>query len=213
MVFDRLRFRAWRMPVLRAIASRNQLRRWRNAGCPLPPPPQYKYRVISEYAARFGTRTLIETGTYLGDAVRACLGVFDRIYSIELDRCLHERAARRFRRCRNVRILHGDSGEVLPAVLEEVRDRALFWLDGHYSGGITAKGTRETPVMAELAAILAHDVRGHVVLIDDARCFNGSHDYPTIAEIESLLAVQPYARTLDRECDIIRIVDEAWEPS
>jgi hypothetical protein len=79
-------------------------------------------------------------------------------------------------------------------------------LDGHYSAGNTALGDRETPVSAEVAAILNHPVKGHVVLIDDARNFDGTHDYPTLTALRDYVhRVLPNA-DFSVENDIIRIV-------
>ena len=50
-------------------------------------------------------------------------------------------------------------------------ERALFWLDAHYSGGDTAKGQSNTPVMSELEAILAYSRRNDIILVDDLRYF------------------------------------------
>jgi len=66
----------------------------------------------------------------------------------------------------------------MPEIVAKMQDPALFWFDGHYSGGDTAKGDLETPVSTELQAILASPVKVHVILVDDVRCFDGSHDYP-----------------------------------
>lgn len=45
-----------------------------------------------------------------------------------------------------------------------------------------------SPVRMEIEAILRHSVKNHVILIDDAICFDGSHGYPTLFELrESIL--------------------------
>lgn len=80
-------------------------------------------------------------------------------------------------------LLHGDSGKLLPEVVDKLKAPALFWLDGHYSCGLTAKGALETPIRAELQAIFSSAITGHVILIDDVRCFDGSHDYPHLDEL------------------------------
>jgi hypothetical protein len=61
-----------------------------------------------------------------------------------------------------------------------------FWLDGHYSGGITHQGPTDCPICAELEAIeknLSH-FAAVTVLIDDIRCFDPSipeyADYPDV---------------------------------
>lgn len=180
-------------------------RAWRAEGSPLPPPSRVKQRTIREYARRFGLTELVEPGTYMGHTVEACTGFFDRITSIELDPALFAAARARFARHDHVRILQGDSATILPGVLAEIVSPTLFWLDGHYSGGITARADLETPIRAELDAILNHPVVGHVVLIDDARCFDGRNDYPTLDELaEMVRSVNPRYRFEVRE-DVARI--------
>ena len=56
-------------------------------------------------------------------------------------------------------------------VLEPVFMTALFWLDGHYSGGETAKGDADSPLREELEAIGRHPIKTHVIPIDDVRSF------------------------------------------
>jgi hypothetical protein len=108
---------------------------------------------------------------------------FDRIYSIELSPELHARAKERFRLDPHISILHGDSAKELGAVLAELQQPALFWLDGHYSSGPTAKGEKDTPVLDELAQIFATDESRHVIVIDDARCFGTCAAYPRMDEL------------------------------
>jgi hypothetical protein len=179
-------YRAYRA-ARRGRREARALAAWEEAGRPIPPPSAVKQCIVRDFARRFRLRTLVETGTYLGDMVDAMRHSFDRIVSIELDPALHERARARFAGRGRVKLLQGDSGRVLPEVLRTLREPALFWLDGHYSGGCTARGDKDTPVVAECAAVLAHPVAGHVLLIDDARCFDGSHDYPTVEELRRLV--------------------------
>jgi hypothetical protein len=131
---------------------------------------------------------------------------FKELYSIELDCELHKRAAQRFARRGNVTLLCGDSGTELPKLLDRISTPTLFWLDGHYSAGITARGDKDTPVLAELEAIARHPVHGHVILIDDARCFDGSHDYPSLREIHDRASRHWPDHTFEVRDDIIRIL-------
>ena len=55
---------------------------------------------------------------------------------------------------KNVELLHGDSGTELGNVMNKINQPALFWLDGHYSAGVTAKGDKDTPIYEELVCIL-----------------------------------------------------------
>jgi len=97
---------------------------------------------VLQYARQFDLRVLVETGTYLGEMVDAMRTAFGRVYSIELDQELYWRAVQRFAGRGSVTIVQGDSSKVLPQLLAELAEPVLFWLDGHYSAGVTAKGTR-----------------------------------------------------------------------
>jgi hypothetical protein len=86
---------------------------------------------------------------------------------------------------------------------------ALFWLDAHYSGPLTARGPLDSPIAQELAAIAAHPVRGHVILIDDMRDFNGTGGYPEAsALLASLRDMYPNA-AIEIKDDILRWLPRA----
>jgi hypothetical protein len=204
--------RAWRRcsvhPLIRPFTERRVHLQWRLAGRPIPPPPLVKQRIVKEHLRRFGLRTFVETGTFAAEMTAAMRGVAHRIVSIELDPGWHARAVGRFRGCSDVELVHGDSGTRLPEVLTTIHEPALFWLDAHYSGPVTARGLIDSPIVAELEAIRAHPVRGHVVLIDDLRDFDGTGGYPKAADlVHWLREVDPGAHVEIRD-DILR-----WLPA
>jgi hypothetical protein len=161
--------------------------RWYLQGKPVPPPHIIKQRLIKRLQRRFGTRTFVESGTYLGDMVFSVKDVFKIIYSIELSPELARKAQERFSPYPHVHLLQGDSGQVLPEVLQSISEPSLFWLDGHYSGGATARGDCDYPILQELKHIKNHCVRSHVILIDDARLFDGEKGTPSLKEIGDAL--------------------------
>jgi len=187
--------------VLKLRRDLEARRAWEKQGRPSPPPHIIKEELIKNFAQNFNTPILIETGTYLGDMVHAMRKSFTRIISFELDPTLAAQAQNRFAGDSHIQIIQGDSGKLLAEYLKNIHEPCLFWLDGHYSGGITAKGSLETPIKNELTAILSHPVDGHVILIDDARCFTGENDYPTLDELKTLVA----NRNFSLEHDVIRI--------
>lgn len=190
---------------LARFRQRRKYARWLRDGKPYPTAHLAKQRVIGDFARRYGSRVFIETGTHMGTMVEAVKRDFDAVYSIELADALYANAVRRFRNDPQVHILHGDSGKVLPDLIRELTRPALFWLDGHYSGGVTACGDKETPISEELSAVLAHPVPGHVILIDDARCFTGAADYPELEALRrSVLNARP-DHLFEVADDIIRI--------
>jgi hypothetical protein len=192
-----------------AIAERVRapfrISKWEREGRAVPPPGVLKQRVVREYARRYGVRVLIETGTHDGEMDFNLKNQFTRIVTIELSPEYHARAVRRFARFPHIECLRGDSGTLLPSVLAQITEPCLFWLDAHYSAGRTAKGDVETPISTEVDAVLSHSVRNHVLLIDDARLFDGTHDYPMVASLqEKVFEVRP-DMSFSVEDDIIRI--------
>lgn len=168
--------------------------RWYATGKKGCPPHAIKVKAIKQIVRTYQLYTFIETGTYLGQMVDAIKSHFSQIHSIEISEKLYRRAKKRFQTDAHVHIHHGDSATVLSSVLSTLTQPALFWLDGHYSGGITGKGEKETPIVQELEQIFAHPIKNHVILIDDARCFDGTHDYPTMAELTSrIISLSPQA--------------------
>jgi hypothetical protein len=143
-----------RLPFLAALRNARAYAKWQRAGQPVPPPHVVKEMAVSDYQERYRIGTLVETGTFLGEMVFAQKDHFKSIISIELDRTLYEDAGRLFAPYAHIQILQGDSGEVLKRVVPKLAERALFWLDGHYSAGITARGKKETPILDELRALL-----------------------------------------------------------
>jgi len=177
---------------LRARRDRRTLEEWERRGRPVPPPHIVKQRVLREYAERYGLRTLVETGTYRGDMIEAMRPVFEKIVSIELGQDLFAAARKRFKRVAHVELIQGDSAQELRRVMERLDRAALFWLDGHYSAGETARGEKDTPIYEELAHILGARDLGHVIVIDDARAFGTDPAYPTIDELRRyVLAKRP----------------------
>jgi len=158
---------------------------------------------IFEYKNRFNPKIFIETGTYHGNMVNAMKDRFEKIYSIELGDELYEAAKKRFANNKHIEIIHGDSGKELSRLLGRISEPALFWLDAHYSGGITARGSIDTPIERELQVIMQHPIKEHVILIDDARHFTGTNNYPTKTMIENI--AQEHNRSFEMKDDNFRI--------
>jgi hypothetical protein len=176
----------------RLIRANRIKREWVRGGKPVPPPSVLKQEIIRSYAKKFQLPVFIETGTYMGETVAALAKDFEEIHSIELQEDLYQTARRQF-------------GDVLGELLNKVHRPALFWLDGHYSGGITAGGNLQTPIQKELAHISRHSLAlAHVILIDDARLWVGENDYPEIDFLHQWVRLNGF-QTLEIADDIIRI--------
>jgi hypothetical protein len=184
-----------RNTFLRTLSRRRKLKRlkkkyiiWTKQDAQLPMPHYGKKLALEEYISRFKPEVFIETGTYTGHMVLSMLDKFQKVYSIELDKVLYQKAVTKFHSYKHVQILQGESDKILKKLLPNVETSCLFWLDAHYSGGQTAKADIETPIMRELEHILNHPLaEKFILLIDDARCFDGTNDYPSIETIKKLI--------------------------
>jgi hypothetical protein len=187
----------------RGLASK-QMDDWQKRGCPVPPPHIVKQNIVQEYQQKYGYKVFVETGTNMGDMVEAQKSRFNKIISIELGFDLFQKAKKKFINDKNIHVLLGDSGNVLPKILKDIDEPAVFWLDGHYSGGITVKGDKECPILEELDAIFKSKKFNHVLLIDDARCFNGQNDYPTLKTLIEYIKRKDEKYQIEIKHDIIR---------
>ena len=199
-------------PPLLPLTRRRIALQWRLAGKPVPPPHIVKQHIVLGYQRRHRLRTFVETGTYTGEMIAAVRRRFDRAISIELDRALYEAACRRFAGDPGVHLLHGDSGALLPHMLAGLNEPAMFWLDGHYMGAGTGRGAVDSPLVEEMRGLLAHPVRGHVVLIDDARLCVGTDGYPTVDELRTMITGARPGTSFGIDADIIRCVFDAERP-
>lgn len=188
-----------------AAYRRWEIIKWERKGKPIPPPHAVKYEAVKYYAQRFSLPVLVETGTFRGDMIRAARNDFEEIYSVELDAGLYEKARAKFAKKTHIKLIHGDSGVEIGGLMKKLSRPALFWLGGHYSGGMTAKGEKDTPIMEELGHILDAPDIGHVILIDAAREFGGAPDYPTAAELARFIKDKRPHAEISEKYNIIRV--------
>lgn len=196
-------------PALIALTRKRITLHWRLRGSPAPPPHVVKQDILLRYQKRRRFSTFIETGTFTGEMIHAMRPHFARLISIEMAPAIFEATRQRFSGDARVELLLGDSGTLLPRLLSALNTPALFWLDGHYMGGTTARADQDSPVRAELAALLHHPVRGHLVLIDDARLFTGTGGYPTLDELRAWVERDRPGSRVEVDADIIRCALDA----
>jgi hypothetical protein len=187
-------------------------REWERKGRPLPVSNLSKQNLLREFQKKYHVKTLVETGTYLGDTLYSLATDFERLYSVELSEHYHKLAKRRFKNFPHVSLLQGDSGVVLKDLVPKLDAPAIFWLDGHYSGGLTAKGEQECPVFEELKSIFSSPFQ-HFIFIDDARLFIGKNDYPTISELRAFVRIGKPDYNFIVENDCIRLLPIATKIS
>jgi len=150
--------------------------------------PQFiKQEVFLKYGIK--NAKWIETGTCHGITTKFLADNYPQVYSIEPSKDLYDRAVQNFKG-RNVDLFNNCSENVLPDLLSKLNGDINFWLDGHYSGGVTFKGKKDCPVEDELLAINENisNFTKITILIDDVRCFLAkSPDYDSYPSIDYLV--------------------------
>ena len=184
---------------------------WVARGKPVRSPHLLKQMTVAEYGRRYGLRTLVETGTYYGEMVAPMRKHFDRIYSIELEPQLAEISRQRFGGDPSITVLEGDSQVLVPKVVAELKAPAVFWLDAGYYGVHPAQGDLSR-LLTELRAILSSPIAGHVVLMDDARCFVGAENKFTAAQLVAWIEKEFPDRKAEIVRDIFRITRREISP-
>ena len=205
---NRNRIIAW-FPWLSKISEIVQLLqaaiRWRNAGWFVPVPHFVRRAMLISQSRAIEAEIFIETGTYKGGTTWCLLDEFRQIHTIEIVSDLASLARERFRKFPKVTVIQGDSAAVLPELCGSLSGPCLFYLDGHYSGGITGKGESDCPVMTELQAIFDHTPHPFRIVIDDARLFGADPAYPDLKTIRRFLAAKTPLMQASVENDAIII--------
>ena len=194
------------LPLIDFIRKIPQFVKWIYNGCSGIAPQPIKRIIIKSYLRNYKIKNFIETGTHVGDTL-AYMAADRKILctSIELSDFYFQLNKKRFVKYDNVNLIKGDSGIIIKELVKSIKTPTLFWLDGHYSGGITGKGALETPISMELDSILNSDIEGHIILVDDARCFQGSDDYPILETfLDKVRKTEKY--DIEVSSDIIRMV-------
>jgi len=167
------------------------------------PDGRLKASLLEDLKNFFQISTFVESGTFYGNTTATAAAIFDEVFSIELFPDFYNQALKRFRNYNNVVIKLGDSGEIINKLLPLINKRILFYLDGHYNGGATGKGEKNTPILEELAAIRNSGKVDSLILIDDLCDFQKSaypekikntcfENYPDLEElIGEILKINP----------------------
>lgn len=160
-------------------------------------PSHLKLEYLKKYAKG---SVFVETGTYHGDTIRNALEHgFSKIYSIEIDDDLYNKACEQFKNRENVILYKGDSVDIIPEILKNhPNDEITFWLDAHASGPL-AGGKYPCPLIQELEdmsekTLTINSINGakaeqknkpYVIFIDDRRLL-GTAEWGMVQEQDVL---------------------------
>ena len=147
---------------------------------------------LLEMARALGANTFVETGTYKGKTTRWAASEFEKVHTVERAKPFYDRYHQELEQLGNITTHFGDSREKLPVILDALSgEPAVYWLDSHWMGGVTAGEDDECPLMDELSVLSAHT--NNIIMIDDARyflcappSFHDAKHWPTMFDIASM---------------------------
>lgn len=122
---------------------------------------------------------------------------FDKIYTIELGHDICKIASRRFKLLEKgpvepnilhtnemdpefkkdstetycdgkLSLINDDSKSGLQKLLPTINEPCCFWLDAHAGASKYARGEEDCPLLQELDIIAQHDIKNHIIAIDDS---------------------------------------------
>lgn len=163
------------------------------------------HRFLHDIKNAFNIECFVETGTLSGGTTLRSADIFPEVHTIELSADLYERTAHQLRQRQNIFPYLGESTEVLAKILPTIAKKNIaFFLDAHYSGGVTARGIDNTPLAREIMLIGSH-YKDAVIIIDDIRLCQSDknliekqyrqpegesvYGYPSLTEIKNILLI------------------------
>ena len=117
----------------------------------------------------------VETGTYEGGTILEVEKYFEELHTIELSPHYYNLTKNRYNG-NKINFYLGDSSNVLIDILPKIMLPTIFFLDGHWSSGNTAKGTIDCPLKEEIYNINKYFINDGIIIIDDCRLFGKSKE-------------------------------------
>lgn len=133
--------------------------------------------LIVKLTQEFEIPNFVETGTYQGGTAIWASKHFNNVLTIEYSQKLYEEAIKRFNHIHNIEFLFGDSRTELSQLINRLKCPSIFWLDAHWSGGLTYGDNDQCPLVEEVNIINSSEF-DNFILIDDARLFTSPPQPP-----------------------------------
>jgi hypothetical protein len=158
--------------------------------------------------AHFRFAAAVETGTYNGQSTLLLERLTGKVHTVESDPDLFRQAHETLKFHLGIQVLHGESAEVLPRILAQLSQGALFWLDAHWFPSVPDLNNSQCPVLQELAILASWPwIQESCVLVDDAHMFSESledgyrkSDWPSMDQVISACSFSASR--------VVRIVDD-----
>ena len=133
---------------------------------------------LKEIKSRFKThreiQCFVETGTYYGGTTFMAASLFEEVHTVEISEKFYQNAIieSKKRKIDNIFFHHGDSGEIIYQLCQNIKQPSVFFLDGHYcgKGRDGEQSPNGNPLLKEVDAINKRGL-SDIIIIDDTWLF------------------------------------------
>lgn len=139
------------------------------------------HELLKKLQMEFSIPNFVETGTYKADTALWASTIFKKVITIEFSEELYSEAIKKHNTIDNIEFKFGNSKEELEKIIPHLSGICLFWLDAHWSGGLTFGENDECPLVDEINIINLY-CPDSIILIDDARLFTSPPPSPHNAD-------------------------------
>ncbi len=119
--------------------------------------------------------TFIESGTFLGGTIFSLEPHFEKLHTIEFSEKYYQNTKNQYHG-NKINFILGDSSIIFQSLLPTIDERAIFFLDGHWSSGDTGKSEKDCPLIEEVTHIHNLFKNEAIIIIDDYRLFGLSKE-------------------------------------
>ena len=131
----------------------------------------------------------IETGTFCGETIFTVEPYFDKLVTIEFSKKYYDYTKGKYKG-NKIDFFLGDSSIVFQSLLPTIKEKCIFFLDGHYSSGDTGQSAKDCPLDEEITHINNLFINEAIIIIDDYRLFgSGKHEDWSLINKDNLLKI------------------------